>query len=96
MAQMRRIFYCRSKLAILLIGQRIATMSPQAVHHEAAMAARFRKPPVTATANRPAKERAPPREADRKEKTTVARPSIGTRPARSQLFESAGSSGCVP
>src|SRR5262249_56090045 len=60
-AQMRRIFYCRSKLAILLIGQRIATMSPQAVHREAAMAARFRKPPVTATANRPAKERARPR-----------------------------------
>src|SRR5262249_52121658 len=40
MAQMRRIFYCRSKLAILLIGRQIATMSPQAVHGEAALAAR--------------------------------------------------------
>jgi hypothetical protein len=57
MAQMRRIFYCRSKLAILLIGRRIATMSPQAVRRGAALAARFRKLPITEAANRPAKER---------------------------------------
>src|SRR5262245_14621866 len=67
MAQMRRIFYCRSKLAILLIGPRIATTSPQAVHLEAALAARFRKLPVTWAANRPAKERAQPAK-DRKGK----------------------------
>jgi hypothetical protein len=86
MAQMRRIFYCRSKLAILLIGRRIATMSPQAVRREAALAARFRKLPVTETANRPAKEEPSPAK-DRKGKITIARLSVGTRPARSRLLE---------
>src|SRR5262245_59242660 len=32
MAQMRRIFYCRINLAILLIGRHVATMLPQAAH----------------------------------------------------------------
>jgi hypothetical protein len=35
MAQMRRIFYCRINLAILLIGRQIATMLPQAAHRRA-------------------------------------------------------------
>jgi len=42
MAQMRRIFYCRSKLAILLIG-RIATILPQAMHRAAAVAVQVAK-----------------------------------------------------
>src|SRR5262249_39977328 len=82
-AQMRRIFYCRSKLAILLIGRRIATMSPQAVRREAALAARFRKLPVTAAANRPAKERAQPGEGQKREdhhRPTIRRNATGTVP----------------
>jgi len=43
MAQMRRIFYCRINLAILLIGQHIATMSPHAAHRRATLAARCAK-----------------------------------------------------
>jgi hypothetical protein len=35
MAQMRRIFYWRTKLAILLIDRPVATMLPQAVHRQA-------------------------------------------------------------
>jgi hypothetical protein len=35
MAQMRRIFYCRINLAILLIGRQIATILPQAAHRRA-------------------------------------------------------------
>src|SRR5215475_7278728 len=45
MAQMRRIFYCRSKLAILLIGRLTATILPQAVHRTAAVAARSARVP---------------------------------------------------
>jgi hypothetical protein len=45
MAQMRRIFYCRINLAILLIGRHIATMSPQAAHRRATLAARCGMPP---------------------------------------------------
>src|SRR5258708_27525803 len=40
MAQMRRIFYWRIKLAILLIGRPVATMLPQAAHRQATLAAR--------------------------------------------------------
>src|SRR5262249_12147036 len=40
MAQMRRIFYWRIKLAILLIVRPVATMLPQAAHRRATLAAR--------------------------------------------------------
>jgi hypothetical protein len=43
MAQMRRIFYCRIKLAILLIGRPIATMLPQAAQRRHTLAARCGK-----------------------------------------------------
>jgi hypothetical protein len=43
MAQMRRIFYCRINLAILLIRRQIATMLPQAAHRRATLAVRFDK-----------------------------------------------------
>jgi hypothetical protein len=46
MAQMRRIFYCRINLAILLIGRQIATILPQAAHRRATLAARFGKQPL--------------------------------------------------
>jgi hypothetical protein len=43
---MRRIFYCRINLAILLIGRHIATMSPQAAHRRAILAAPCARPPL--------------------------------------------------
>jgi hypothetical protein len=46
MAQMRRIFYCRINLAILLIGRHVATMLPQAAHRRATLAARCAQPPL--------------------------------------------------
>src|SRR5262249_40547800 len=46
MAQMRRIFYCRITLAILLIGRHVATMSPQAAHRRAILAARCARLPA--------------------------------------------------
>jgi hypothetical protein len=45
MAQMRRIFYCRINLAILLIGRHVATMLPQAAHRRATLAARCAQVP---------------------------------------------------
>src|SRR5262245_63448771 len=48
MAQMRRIFYCRINLAILLIGRHVATMLPQAAHRRATLAARCAQPPLNA------------------------------------------------
>ena len=45
MAQMRRIFYWRTKLAILLIDRPVATMLPQAAHRQATLAARCDKRP---------------------------------------------------
>src|ERR1700758_140132 len=44
MAQMRRIFYWRIKLAILLIGRPVATMLPQAARRRAILAARCARP----------------------------------------------------
>jgi hypothetical protein len=51
MAQMRRIFYCRINLAILLIGRHVATMLPQAAHRRATLAARCAKDVGGANAN---------------------------------------------
>jgi hypothetical protein len=52
MAQMRRIFYCRINLAILLIGRHVATMLPQAAHRRATLGARCAQPPRNVTKTR--------------------------------------------
>src|SRR5262245_57803961 len=60
MAQMRRIFYWRIKLAILLIGRPVATMLPQAAHRRATLAARSAQPPLNVIKTRDGRSRSCP------------------------------------
>jgi hypothetical protein len=69
MAQMRRIFYCRINLAILLIGRPVATMLPQAAHRRATLAARCAQPPLDVIETRDGRSQScPARRAGRERK----------------------------
>jgi hypothetical protein len=69
MAQMRRIFYCRINLAILLIGRPVATMLPQAAHRRATLAARCAQPPLNVIKTRDGRSQScPARRAGRERK----------------------------